>query len=472
MPQSENRATLPLPENCPSFAAGQQIGPYQVGRVYKRGSQAVLFRLNGERLLRVYYAGEAPDRALRSALKEHPAAGVCPIREMGQADGHEYDVIPRLQPLPDLRELPEEEKKEWIRRQVEAVRAFHGMGYLHLDLKPEHFMRNRRGRVFLIDPGSARKKGEGGPAPKTTPGFAPPEREAGIYEESYDWYSFGICLADELGGGVYPDLDPEEIPAVPEGSLPPTREPLPGPYRRMVRELVRADRERRYRGEEILRVLSGENIPVEGGRIIHLERRPNRTEEPGPDRTGDRTVDRQPAERPARTESVSQLQSRLARSIVTLAKHADALVYARHLSGMQIRWDDAASLRRALEQLSLMPREERVVNETNISLPEAQKVPGAFIRTDFSGPDFRFRTYRGRLKTLREGPDFYVVSKEWLNQEEQHHETILRARRRQAGSAAKAVGLAGAVSFGIFILIKILPYLIIIAIVFAILGAL
>jgi hypothetical protein len=453
MPQVR-RVTLPLPKRCPAFAAGQIIGEgHRIRGDLAEGSQAALYRLEGGKVLRVYFAGREPSPELRRILRDRRRDGVCPVLESGRADGHEYDIIPELWPLSDGRGLSEEEIRERIRRQVKAVAAFHSLGYLHLDLKPEHFMQDQDGKVFLIDPGSARKKGESGGRPETTPGFAPPEREAGICQESYDWYSFGICLADEWGGGVYPGLAPADIPALPEGSLPPTARPLTGFYRRIVRELVRVDPKARWGAAELLAALSDEPEEREGhSPAVRLVR-------------AGAGITVRPEDRPG-------LAVRLKGEIVRLAERADPQVFADQAARMRVDWQNPVSMREAWELLRRMPRADGAVNETNITPERAGEVFGAKIRTDFSGSEFRFRTWRGKWKALRAGGELYVMSREWIAEEEAYRGKIADARKRQGAAAAKAAGLAGALVFGIWLFIKLIPVLIILAIAAMFLGLL
>lgn len=447
------RATLALPQTCPSFAVGKSIAGDRVAGLFKEGTQAVLFRLESGRILRVYYAGEAPARALRHKLAESRLPGICPILKMGRAGSHDYDVVPELFPLPSLVGLPDPERQSWIRKQIGALQTFHRMGYVHLDVKPEHFMQDRSGEVFLTDFGSARKKGAGGMLPKTTPGFAPPERMAGICEESYDWYSFGICLADELGGGVYPGMQREEIPAVLEGELPPTAQLLPIRYSGIIRELLKVDRNRRYNGEELLRALAGEPVRV----AVEAEREPLPTM-----RHRERRIAQNVEPIVADTESLAHLQMRLRNLIVDRAKHANPTVYARQMASMRVGWNNRASVAQAVEALTLMPRENNVVNETNISKQEAEQVPGARILTDFSDAGFRHKSFHQRVTQLRGGQAFYVVGKAWLQEEERHAKSIAAKRRQQIWHVVKAVAILAALGFGIYLFILALPYLLLI----------
>ncbi len=465
------RATLPLPQHCPSFAAGHAVAGDRVGELLRKGTQAVLFKLQNGNILRVYYAGETPVRALRRKLAEGPVEGVCPILKMGRAGGHEYDVVPELRPLPDLQPLPEAERKEWITKQVKALQAFHRLGYVHLDVKPEHFMQDRGKRVFLIDFGSARKKnaGAGSDAPKTTPGFAPPERAAGICEASYDWYSFGMCLADQLGGGVYPGVEREAIPAVLTYDLPPTKKALPIRYSQIVRALLRVDRASRANGEDILRVLNGESeIPAISS--------PGSREEESPAATIPRLV---PARRPQPTtpmhpyanETLAQLQERLRKLVADRAKHADSVVFARQVSSMQVRWHDRASVEWAVTALERMPREAGVVNETNITKAAAEHIFGGNVLTDFSDARFRGKTFGQRLKLMREGQDYYAASKAWIAAEQSHREAVAANRWKQAKRVLAALGIIAGIAFGIYVFIMMLPFLLLFALIVAVIAS-
>lgn len=83
-----------------------------------------------------------------------------------------------------------------------AVRALHGRGLAHLDVKPENVL-VRAGRPVLLDFGSARPLGRRQPAghPVGTPGFAAPEmEECRPISAAMDVFGVGATVLASLAG--------------------------------------------------------------------------------------------------------------------------------------------------------------------------------------------------------------------------------------------------------------------------------
>lgn len=128
-----------------------------------------------------------------------------------------------------------------------ALKALHGAGLLHGDLKPSNFLVAASDqRVVLLDFGLARPIGvaafRGGVA--GTPGYmAPEQRLGGTLTEAADWYAFGVVLHRALANG-----SPGEGPFS-AGDLAGAPEDLA----RLCLDLVQDDPADRPSGNEVLR---------------------------------------------------------------------------------------------------------------------------------------------------------------------------------------------------------------------------
>ena len=111
--------------------------------------------------------------------------------------------------------LPEEESLALIKDVCAALLYMHEHKMLHLDLKPKNIMRNKEGRLFLIDFGLSKQYNENGePESSTalglgTPGYAPIEQAHFIsgsqFPVTLDVYALGATLYKMLTGKTPPD---------------------------------------------------------------------------------------------------------------------------------------------------------------------------------------------------------------------------------------------------------------------------
>src|SRR4029077_9663779 len=84
------------------------------------------------------------------------------IYDMGDADGTKFITMEYIEGQ-DLRSLiaqqkvfPPEEAVEIMRQVCRALEAAHAVGVIHRDLKPQNIMRDKQGRVVVMDFGLAR----------------------------------------------------------------------------------------------------------------------------------------------------------------------------------------------------------------------------------------------------------------------------------------------------------------------------
>ncbi len=207
----------------------QQWGQLELREVLGRGSYGMVYRaldptLQREIALKLLPAGEddsagpAADQALSEArrLASLKHANVVTIfsaeRQEGQVglsmeliDGYTLaDIVSRQGPLGAV------EATRIGSDLCRALTAIHAAGLVHRDIKPANVMRERGGRVVLMDLGTsvAAEKVAGqesdGPQLQGTPLFAAPEILRGNQSDTAgDIYSLGALL-DHLVSGSYP----------------------------------------------------------------------------------------------------------------------------------------------------------------------------------------------------------------------------------------------------------------------------
>jgi serine/threonine protein kinase len=148
------------------------------------------------------------------AVIEHK--NIVRLLDQGEWESRPYIVLEYLPGL-DLHDrsnqrLPLNDALDALNQATQAVRAVHRAGYLHLDIKPENFIRCPNGRVVLIDFGTACKTAEAvipGPGDVVTLSYSSPEQmnprlmTGKHLTEAADIFSLG-AMAFELLTGLHP----------------------------------------------------------------------------------------------------------------------------------------------------------------------------------------------------------------------------------------------------------------------------
>ena len=207
------RSTLEVPARSVDFAAGTVIGNYKISSLLAEGSQSTVFNVVDVRnsstcIMRVYFDGEKPDEELVRKLENASDRSLCAILSKGTHGGHYYEIIPKLGALPDIRRMTPAQQDNLIRHEVNAIKAFHSLGFLHLDIKHEHFLLNN-GYVVLVDIGSAAKIGKSGI--RTLTQFSAPEEYSGTYRNESDLFSFGIAILEQFIPDIFNGKSRQEI---------------------------------------------------------------------------------------------------------------------------------------------------------------------------------------------------------------------------------------------------------------------
>ncbi len=133
------------------------------------------------------------------------------IYDFGDADGVKFITMEFVEGQ-DLRGLIQEKKKfppeeavEIIQQVCRALEAAHSVGVIHRDLKPQNIMRDRTGRILVMDFGLARMvEGDGmtqtGALVGTMEYMSPEQALGKDLDQRSDLYSMGLILYELLTG--------------------------------------------------------------------------------------------------------------------------------------------------------------------------------------------------------------------------------------------------------------------------------
>ncbi len=273
---------------------GTHVGSIRVEERLAEGGMGLVYRGFDERLRRAValksirtewrHQLEARARFLREARVlgqiKHP--NICEIYGYEQTPGGDFLVLEYIdgKKLTDeMTALSSEARDRVIAAIVDVLRAAHGAGVVHRDLKPDNIMITRPGAVKVIDFGIARAEeapddaaratgpasGLGPKGAKTqagdiigTPHYMSPEQARGeLATPASDLFSLGLIMYElYTGQRAYPrDLHgPALVEKLREGKVELSRE-LTGPRRRLVERLLATDPGERPTAAEVAREL-------------------------------------------------------------------------------------------------------------------------------------------------------------------------------------------------------------------------
>ena len=135
------------------------------------------------------------------------------IYDLGDADGVKFITMEFVEGE-DLRALLKEKKKfspeeavEVIQQACRALEAAHGVGVIHRDLKPQNIMRDKTGRILVMDFGLARTlDGDGmtqtGALVGTMEYMSPEQALAQDLDQRSDLFTLGLILYELLTGAT------------------------------------------------------------------------------------------------------------------------------------------------------------------------------------------------------------------------------------------------------------------------------
>lgn len=205
-----------LPVQFGDFELLEEIGRGGMGVVYK-ARQASLDRTVALKMILRGTLASAEDlarfRAEAEAAAQLSHAGIVPVYEVGQHDGHSFfsmqliegdTLSQRLAAGP----LPPRKAAEILLRVSRAIHAAHAAGVLHRDVKPSNILIDKDGRPHVTDFGLAKRVEGQESLTRTgavlgTPSYLAPEQAIGtrgVLGPATDVYSLGAVLYQMLTG--------------------------------------------------------------------------------------------------------------------------------------------------------------------------------------------------------------------------------------------------------------------------------
>nr|NIP86996.1 protein kinase [Planctomycetales bacterium] len=229
-PPAKAAAAAPTAAADGSLPRGSQLGRYQIVQVLGQGGMGAVYLADDTELGRQValkipkLSASDPQTAMARFAREARAAAkishpnICPIFDIGTADGHPFITMAYVEgkPLSDLldanRALQPSLAVSLVRKLALALAEAHDRGIIHRDLKPSNVMIDKRGEPILMDFGLARLAQQPDVAHLTqtgsilgTPAYMAPEQVLADHEAigpATDIFSLGVVLYQLLCGQV------------------------------------------------------------------------------------------------------------------------------------------------------------------------------------------------------------------------------------------------------------------------------
>jgi len=223
-PPSFRRKATRVPANVPLLQTGDVLGGrYEILQMLGEGGMGAVYKARDRELdrfvaLKLIRPELAANPAIVARFKQelllsHQVThkNVVRIYDLGDADGVKFITMEFVEGR-DLRTLilekqkfPPEEAVEMIQQVCRALEAAHGVGVIHRDLKPQNVMRDKAGRILVMDFGMARTlEGDGmtqtGALVGTMEYMSPEQALAGNLDQRSDLFAVGLILYELLSG--------------------------------------------------------------------------------------------------------------------------------------------------------------------------------------------------------------------------------------------------------------------------------
>src|SRR2546428_3721960 len=192
----------------------QILGEGGMGSVYKARDRE-LNRMVALKVIRPDLAGNQAiiERFKQELLLSHQVThkNVIRIYDLSEAEGMKFITMEYIEGE-DLRALIHEKQKlspeaavEIMQQVCRALEAAHSVGVIHRDLKPQNAMRDKTGRILVMDFGLARSLGGGGMtqtgALNGTMDYMSPEKALGKeLDQRSDLFALGLIFYELLTG--------------------------------------------------------------------------------------------------------------------------------------------------------------------------------------------------------------------------------------------------------------------------------
>ena len=223
-PPSFGRKTARVQAHVPLLQTGDVLGGrYEILQMLGEGGMGAVYKARDRELdrfvaLKLIRPELAANPAIVARFKQelllsHQVThrNVVRIYDLGDADGVKFITMEFVEGQ-DLRTLilekqkfPPEEAVEMIQQVCRALEAAHAVGVIHRDLKPQNVMRDKAGRILVMDFGMARTlEGDGmtqtGALVGTMEYMSPEQALAGNLDQRSDLFAVGLILYELLSG--------------------------------------------------------------------------------------------------------------------------------------------------------------------------------------------------------------------------------------------------------------------------------
>lgn len=439
-----DRKTVTRPHKSINFSNGKAINGYHIEKFIKSSSQCEIFSLlnDGNKILKVYYIGEEPDKKLVELLSNSTSSSLPHIYNYGIYSEHFYCIEQKYFELPLFSGLSEKEQVEVVNKEIAAVNALHKIGYLHLDIKKEHFMKDKNGNIVLIDIGYAQRS-DNTSFNKDIPAFAAPELYARKCTKESDYFAFGVALLEQYLPELFRSKSRQEIVSfINSKKLIGACSTLKGSMNGMIKVLLSDNPKARTL-----------NVFDDGAakRVVHREiqsREINRSE------TATKPIQ-------SKLMTTEEAKEALLYQVYELAHKTEPVIFETKVvtALKKTRFTDVTSIEATESYLRTLPRNTQNVNYTNLSNKNIEKfIENPEVTTKPSR--FYYHSPIRFMRHLKMTKKIYTMKKELVNELDKQGSLINKKNEETAWAILKVIGIVigviAAIAVAIAVIIAIL----------------